>query len=600
MPIDIGTHGSVVTTSETALLAVGLALGAAVGVALALVIRFRSSGRGEVRITITPNAIPAGRPRTLAVPYVDVHPDSMPGWPEVTVASMTRGDARAEGSARAADGGVTTVQTRTRVPSPPVILSQSTVAVPVGRGPHNIDTADAAGIAALEPAAVASAAASSAARSRRMTRPQRDDTFTTLARTGTALETRDPPITPHAMSGPAAGPPGEPAGSPSPAQPIPATDPCGAQRLRVEERCAFAEAARSAANAAADTLREAQRAYDVLRERVDTAESTADPRRVAAEKERLHSLFRAATGRAGGPEDTEAAARAWLDEINALNAAVREARRIADQGNAELRAAHPALERLTAQADAARIASENAEGACRDARQDLAACEEADALARQAPPVPEEPHPFAKVWPVEHPDLPEAAAEPSPGDLLDGYPVVIRLLRGDREAHDRLVATLAAEEPDSQREWQLRISRLIDAIVGRAIEDGYLDPAEDHPFWRLFERREARDIVGALSALGYRYDGLGGFADGRVPPARDLSLAVGYAGLDRMRIRTWPNEAEIGALYERAVVAADQWLADQAGELALGQMVDALGGRAAELADLWNAWGRLRPALLAR
>jgi hypothetical protein len=93
---------------------------------------------------------------------------------------------------------------------------------------------------------------------------------------------------------------------------------------------------------------------------------------------------------------------------------------------------------------------------------------------------------------------------------------------------------------------------------------------------------------------------MGGFADGRVPPARDLSLAVGYAGLDRMRIRTWPNEAEIGALYEGAVVAADEWLADEAGDLSLGRMVDALGGRAAELADLWNAWGRVRPALLAR
>ena len=92
---------------------------------------------------------------------------------------------------------------------------------------------------------------------------------------------------------------------------------------------------------------------------------------------------------------------------------------------------------------------------------------------------------------------------------------------------------------------------------------------------------------------------MGGFADGRVPAARDLSLAVGYAGLDRMRIRTWPREAELAGLYEGVVVAADEWLADQADDLSLGRMVDALGGRAAELADLWNAWGRVRPALLA-
>jgi len=177
-------------------------------------------------------------------------------------------------------------------------------------------------------------------------------------------------------------------------------------------------------------------------------------------------------------------------------------------------------------------------------------------------------------------------------------PLVVRILRGDRDARQRLVASLAAGDAEAEREWQLRVARLVDAIVARAIEDGYLDVPEDHAFWRLFERREARDIVGALSALGYRYDGMGGFADGRVPAARDLSLAVGYAGLDRMRIRTWPRDAEIAALYEHAVVSADEWLADEAGDLSLGRMVDALGNRAAELADLWNAWGRVRPVLL--
>jgi hypothetical protein len=38
---------------------------------------------------------------------------------------------------------------------------------------------------------------------------------------------------------------------------------------------------------------------------------------------------------------------------------------------------------------------------------------------------------------------------------------------------------------------------------------------------------------------------------------------------------------------------------DAAGDLTLGRMVDALGSRAAALADTWNAWGRVRPVLLA-
>jgi hypothetical protein len=162
------------------------------------------------------------------------------------------------------------------------------------------------------------------------------------------------------------------------------------------------------------------------------------------------------------------------------------------------------------------------------------------------------------------------------------------------------VATLAAGDRQADAPtWQLRLTALMDAVDARAIEDGYLDLPEDDGFWGLFEHRERREIVGALSALGYRFDGLRGFADGRVPAARDLSLAVGYAGLDRMRIRRWPQEQELGTLFARASVAADEWLVDQADDLALGRMVDALGARAADLADVWNAWGRLRPALLA-
>ncbi len=122
---------------------------------------------------------------------------------------------------------------------------------------------------------------------------------------------------------------------------------------------------------------------------------------------------------------------------------------------------------------------------------------------------------------------------------------------------------------------------------------------EDDTFWSLFTPRESREVVGALSALGYRYDGAGGFADERVPAQRDLSLAVGYAGLDRMRIRNWPRERELSELYQSATVAADEWLVEHTDDLTLGQMVEALGPRAGDLAEVWNAWGRVRPALLA-
>ena len=171
----------------------------------------------------------------------------------------------------------------------------------------------------------------------------------------------------------------------------PGTDPCGSNRVRVDERCAVASTAADQAKIAAEALREAQRAYDTLRERVERAQADADPRALAAGKDALHRQFRAATRKARGAEDTEAAAREWLTQINELNVKVRDAQRLADAGAAELRGALPRLERMGVEADAARISSENAAAACQDAREQLAACEEAEATRRVAAATGSEP-----------------------------------------------------------------------------------------------------------------------------------------------------------------------------------------------------------------
>ncbi len=617
------------TSSEIAFLALGLVLGAALGAALVQVVRARPAPRREVRLTITQNAIPArtGPPRSQdpATPgaraiepggLAAARPAGVPAATAVPAAPAATHPDPAPGPAQPAAA-------RTRVPSAGVVLPSTVVAVPVGEpspapaangtrdmrpqeapprppqnpGPHA--SASAGPAVALAAGAATAIAVLDAPR-----RPSADiawrplDTrpgaFTTLVRPRASAQ---PPADPGGSAGPVAASAAGTPGASAAGTPGASADPCSAQRRAVDERCALADVAREQARRVADALREAQRAYDVLRDRVDRAELEADPREVAAAKERLHSAFRAASGRAGTAEETEAAARAWLNEINARNNAVREAQRTVEAGTAELRSRIGALERLSAEADAARIAGENAEGGCHEARVELAGCEEAQARARDAvPPEPEEPHPFDKMWPEDRPDLPPPAA---PADLLAGLPLVVRVLGGDRDARERIVAMLAAGDAEAARDWGLRISRLTDAITGRAIEDGYLDLPDGDPFWRLFSPRERRDIVGALSSLGFRYDGLGGFADGRSPAARDLSLAVGYAGLEAMRIRTWPRESEIAVMYEGAVVVAAEWLADLAGDLSLSPMVDALGSRAADLADVWNAWGRVRPALLS-
>jgi hypothetical protein len=396
--------------------------------------------------------------------------------------------------------------------------------------------------------------------------------------------------------------PGQDAGGPA-GQPT-TTDPCDPPRRLVEERCTLASASRERARAATETLREAERAYDSLRGLLDQAEKASDPRELAVAKDELHRRFRAASDAAPDAEAAEAAARAWLDAINDLDSHAREAERFLDSGRAELQAALPGIERLSVEAETARTRSEIAAAGCQEAREALAACEEASearhAAAGGSPPSQEEPHPFDALWPGESDATrtqPLTPDEAPPPPVVDA--VALRILRGDRAARERLVAALSGGDAEASRTWHLRLSRLVDAIAARAIEDGYVDLPDDDPFWGLFAFGERREIVGALSALGYRFDGMRGFADGRVPAARDLSLAVGYAGLDRMRIRTWPREAELARLYEHATVAADDWLVAMADDLSLGRMVDALGARAGDHADTWNAWGRVRPLLLA-
>jgi hypothetical protein len=272
----------------------------------------------------------------------------------------------------------------------------------------------------------------------------------------------------------------------------------------------------------------------------------------------------------------------------------RRPRRATGSRTDELRRQAAALEKLDLDANAARVAAERAEDACRTARESLATCEERQAALAQ--PGGAEPSPLDEHWPGS--GEPELDRGQGPRPEADRLPLILRVLRGERTAREDLVALVAAGDAAGAAEWQVRIARFVDAVTARAIEDGYLATDPENPFWRLFTGDEQHEIVQALSSLGFRFDGMGGFADDRVPSARDLSLAVGYAGLDRMRIRSWPGETALAELFTGASVRADLWLATQADDLSLGRLEAALGARAAGLAELWDAWGRVRPAML--
>jgi len=370
------------------------------------------------------------------------------------------------------------------------------------------------------------------------------------------------------------------------------TDRCAEERRLAEERCELATRARAHADAAGDALRIAQRSYDEHEAAATTAGRRADPRAVHEAKDAAQGGFRSAVTAATSSDQLEAAARDWLTEINRINNEARESTAIAAREHAAAREIGANLERLGLEADAARISAANADATCLAAREAVAECDERPA---------EDPSSFL-VPPVPVPGgVPRLDDDEMLGHALEagGEPRIFRLLRGDRQAMTSLVAALAeGSDPDGRRRWQLLLTSLIEAIVADAIEASALDFPAGHEFWGAFTRMQGRDIANALSSLGYRFDGLGGWADGRQPSQRDLSLALGYAGIDPMRVRQWPSEGGTTELFRDVSVAADEYLAGIAGDLTLAEMVGMLGRRADGLAEVWNHWGTIRPLLL--
>jgi hypothetical protein len=397
-------------------------------------------------------------------------------------------------------------------------------------------------------------------------------------------------------------------GGAEPFVPMAVDGPCGAARQIANERCEVAVHARAGVSVADDTFRNAQRTYDAHVARADEAATASDPRNVRLQKEVAQANFRHARSRAGSPDEVEAAARDWLNEINRINTVVRDAAVVAVREREAATAIAPSLERLALEADAARIKAETAEAACLAAREAVADCVEAQVANERAASVPAAavidgpgrgdmgsgpsgPQPLG-------PGPDESGSDPLGAALGAGQtPVIFLLLRGDAAAMGRTAARLS-DDPAEQRRWQASLSELVDAIVAVAISQSALVFPTEHPFWGPFTIEQDRDVVAALSSLGFRFDGLGGWTDDRVPTQRDLSMALGYAGLDPMRIRHWPTEEEMRDLFADVSVAADEHLAGAAGDLTLGELVAMLGRRADGLAMLWNDWGRVRPLLL--
>jgi len=593
------------TANELAILALGLIVGAAAGAGLVEVLRNRPRSEREVRVTVARDAVPRRRSATLGGDPFSVNAKPARGGP----AEGQRPDA----SAPTSDG-----PSRTPVRSPaaltvagsgaPTASSGPTrmVAVPMGGGVDPLIDVLRSGRAPAG-AAVSASSQRSASQSIAATSPGRADEVTPSwpgagAPRAAAQPTSAEPVTPAEppkAEQPTRDEPAPPAAS-SPAEAAPG-GPCDEPRRVADERCEVASRARTEAERGQDTLRAAQRSYDEHLAHADESAHTADPRTVRSAKDAAQEAFRTARSTATTPEGVDAAARDWLLEINRINGEVRTAQAAAAKAQEAARDLAGSLERLSAEADAARIAAEAADVACVAARQALADCvEEAAAKAAAKPAADGHSASPAPGSPWQEDAIPATVEAESTRSALDAgtAPTIFRLLQGDQAALHDVVARLAGDDPDQRRQWQLAISDLVDAILATAIENAALEFPEEHPFWGPFTLQQSREIVAALASLGYRYDGLGGWQDGRIPSQRDLSLALGYAGLDPMRMRQWPNEAQMFELMGGIRVAAPEYLAESAGDLTLGELVDMLGRRAEGLAEVWNAWGRVRPLLL--
>ena len=561
-----------VTVSEFTFLAMGLVLGVAAGAALILVLRARPPAAREVRVTVAQDAVPRRGGSTL----------SDDAFARAAAAEPARGGPADRRVVDATVRGDTDRRTpvRTIVPAG----SPTSVGVPISQGDDPMLASLRMGSIAepsLAEPVTARAHASTAIMDAAADRSAARDPRPGFARgSGTASERHDGGVSVTDSSGPA---------SPHVAsQTIEDGGPCAEPRRISNERCELATRARARAATVEDILRAAQRAYDDHEALAEATAHAADPRAIRSAKDAAQATFRSAGNAAATTAAVDAAARVWLSEVNRINAEAREAAAVATRQREAATALAQELERLGMESEAARIGAEIADASCLAAREAVADCQE---RASDAAAASQAAAAVAASGPFTHEGVPMGVLGGA------GTPRIFRLLRGDRAAMGELVAAMAGDQPDERRRWQLALSNLVDAIIADSIAASALEFPTEHAFWGPFTLAQSRDIVTALSSLGYRFDGLGGWVDARVPSQRDLSLAVGYAGLDPMRIRQWPTEATMQDLFRDVAVAADEHLASATGDLTLGELVTMLGRRADGLAEVWNDWGRLRPLL---
>ena len=99
--------------------------------------------------------------------------------------------------------------------------------------------------------------------------------------------------------------------------------------------------------------------------------------------------------------------------------------------------------------------------------------------------------------------------------------------------------------------------------------------------------------------MGFRYDGAAGWADNHVPNYRELTVALADIGVEPRRVRSWPNQGQIAALFAGARPAPEELLPPPGRTTRSRRCRRCSMSEPPASADLWLTWEAVRPALLA-
>jgi hypothetical protein len=366
-------------------------------------------------------------------------------------------------------------------------------------------------------------------------------------------------------------------------------DACAELRGEVGGRCDEAHLAQKAHAAALDQLRAIRRDLVAAQHRLAAAIEAADPRPRSAEKATAREEYLEASQRADSDAERAEATAAWAQAIDRINRTGRLAARAVSRARQQVAGLEASLQEAERSERTARLQAETAQAACLDARVRLAACEESHATEERAGPAT-----------VFQPHAATGGHAIALSETRVGGPLVIEaMVSGDRVALERAAAAIAEHGGLTHAEAQLQLQELVDAILSVASTEGYLTFHEDHPLWSHMTVEEARLVVGALARLGFHLEPAEGWQGGRAPGPADLSVALGYAGLDARHMRALPSAEELRALPRSIDVDGRSFLGERAPDLTVDHMVRVLERRAAELEPLWDAWGQVRPILLS-